>query len=150
MTELFPGVSIIVAGALGGLLNGVTTHNLFLWPRPLPPCPPLRIVRPGLFINVLIGIVAAIGTFRALTGAWTLAGTAVNYWIALATAAILGGLAARLVTQETDKRLLRAALLKACAAPAAHPDLATVMASAPAHAVLDAATDLTPRFRSLR
>ena len=138
---------IPVAGAVGGLLNGVVSHNRFLWPCRLAAYSPFNIIRPGLALNVLFGTVAATGAFRAFTG--DMSETPRNVLLALGIAFVLGSLAARWMTNEADKRILRAALLRACAAPAAHPDTVKAMASAPPHAALEAANDLAPRFHGL-
>jgi hypothetical protein len=144
-----PGVWIAVAGGFGGLFNGIASHNRFLWPRRLVSYPPIRLVRPGLAANILVGAVFAAGVFQAFAhgvhGGWSSG----RLMFALAAALICGALASRCTSGESDKRLLRAALIKACAAPAAHPDVCGLLASAPAHAVLEIADDLAPRFRGL-
>jgi hypothetical protein len=151
MFELEPSVLwMAAAGGVGGLLNAAASHNLFLWPDRLLAEPPIRIVRPGLAANVLIGAAAAAGVFEAYTYGVSRVWPLGSLLLALVAALVVGALAARWMTNETDKRLLRAALIKACAAPAAHPDICHIVASAPTHTVLEIADDLTPRFRGLR
>jgi hypothetical protein len=150
MAELWrSGFWIPVAGAVGGLLNGLVSDNRFFWPRRLAADAPRNIMVPGLALNVLVGGVVATGVFRAFTDGVSLSDAPQNAPLTVGIAFILGSLAARWMTSETDKRILRAALLRACAAPAAHPDTVKAIASAPPQAALQAANDLAPRFHGL-
>jgi hypothetical protein len=135
------------AGAAGGVVNAIVSHNRFLWPFRVPP---VRVVMPGLVANIVVGACAGLAGARAFSGAapdlWT--APAGSLALALGGALVTGGLAARLITNEVDVRLLRAAASRACAAPAAHPDTARAMEVAPPYEVFQTAKDLTPRFRS--
>jgi hypothetical protein len=119
------------------------------WPSRLTACGPRTIIIPGLALNVLIGGVIATGVFRVFNGGMSVSDAAEQAPLTVGIAFVLGSLAARWMTNETDKRILRAALLRACAAPAAHPDTVKAMASAPPQAALQAANDLAPRFHGL-
>lgn len=151
MTQVeMPAVWMAVAGGLGGLLNAITSHNVFLWPTRIAVSPRIRVVRPGLAINVLTGGVAALGTYEAFAGVAGARGAvmpSMTLGLAWVVALALGALAARWLTSEADKRLLRAAACRACTAPAAHPDTAATMEFAPPYEVYKTAETLALRFR---
>ena len=63
---------------------------------------------------------------------------------------LIGSLGARWLTNEADTRLLRAAVCKAAAAPAADPATIREMEIAPPAALLETATALEPRRATLR
>ena len=150
MGEFGPFAWLAVAGAAGGVLNACVSQNLFLWPVRVSASSRLRIVRPGLVLNALVGAAASFGALLAFGGAApaVIGASSGRMLLALVAAVVTGALAARAITNEADKRLLRAALSKACSAPAAHPDTARAMEIAPPFEVFRAACELTPHFRT--
>jgi hypothetical protein len=131
------------AGAGGGTVNAVMTANLRLLPSRLVRGSGPNLFRPGLLVNVVVGAAAAACTF------WMFAGAASPLPGAIVGLAI-GSLGARLITDEADKRVLRAAACKAAAAPAADPATIREMELAPPSDVLKAATALEPCRATLR
>jgi len=127
---------LVLAGATGGILNALLSDNVFLLPH-FVSIGKRRIVRPGLLVNVAVGGLAIFSAFRALedvscsppimSGGRLLA--------AVLGAVIMGALSARWVTDEADKRFLRAAVRVASTAPAAHPDTVRAMEVAPPYVV---------------
>jgi len=130
---------VSVAGGLGGGLNGLLTDNRFWWPSGVTVAAGKRLVRPGLLVNAAIGSAAA-KVLHLLGGSDLLAAPLPG----LAAAAITGWLAARCLSSAVDNRLLRAALSKACCAPAAHPDATEALIRASPYAAFEAACELTP------
>jgi hypothetical protein len=63
-------------------------------------------------------------------------------------AIMVGVLGSRWLTNESDKRLLRLAILKASTTPAAHPDTVQAIEVAPPHVVLALAASLEPRLQA--
>src|SRR5258705_326462 len=124
-------------GSVGGALNAVLTDNLSWRPSRVMVSSHRRIVRPGLAANIFIGAAAAFGSFLALTGGGCPAGgRSIGSSLMVVLAGMFIGLAAaRWMTNESDKSLLRAAACKACAAPAAHPDTVRAIEVAPPYAV---------------
>ena len=153
IAQIGPPVTwFVFAGVAGGFLNALVSDNLFLWPVRITASPQMRILRPGLVLNMLIGIGASMAARRAFGGlapATTTVSVA-DLVLALVGGVCAGALAARWMTNEADKRLLRAAVSKACAAPAAHPDTAHVMEIAPPYDVFVTASDLVLHFRPSR
>lgn len=139
-------VWITGAGAAGGVMNALVTGNLNLLPLRVTNGASPGLFRPGLVVNILIGAALSAGTF------WTFAGiegvqprTAGGILLGTVVGLVIGSLGARSITDESDKRLLRAAACKAAASPAADPATVREMESAPPHAVLKTATALEPR-----
>lgn len=139
-------VWITGAGAAGGVVNAVATKNLNLLPSRLANGGGPSLFRPGLVVNIVSGAVVSAATF------WTFAGldgagppTAGGVLLGIVVGLVVGSLGARSVTDESDKRLLRAAACKAAASPAADPATVRKMELAPPHAVLKTATALEPR-----
>jgi hypothetical protein len=118
---------VAVGGALGGVVNALTTDNGFLLPRKEPASDGTMIWRPGYLGNTLIGAVAAIVS-------WSLYGPLSAYFIAgtkeaiaansspekvglslasLAGTVLVGVGGARWLSSEVDKNLLRAAAAQA-------------------------------------
>jgi hypothetical protein len=107
------------AGLLGGLVNAILTEDGFKLPQYVLG----EIWRPGFFENVLVGVVAAVASWglygpaagyvlyppSANTGPYTV--TLTRFFAALIIA--IGG--ARWLTNEVDKKLLRAAATSAAA-----------------------------------
>lgn len=115
---------MLALGAIGGTLNALLTDNFKLWPSAIRIAADKRIIRPGFIANVSIGAAATLVLFSALAEGGCVVRDR-SIWSAsmvVVTGMFIGLTAARSVTNESDKRLLRAATCKACAAPAAHPD----------------------------
>jgi hypothetical protein len=137
-----------IAGAAGGVVNAWVSDNRFFWPSRIAASPRLRIVRPGLAVN------AVIGAFASLMGVWAFTAAACARLdvpiatdpIAVIGAVVVGSLVSRLVTDEVDKRLLTAAVSKACTAPAAHPDTAMAIEVSRPYFVFTTASALAPKF----
>src|SRR6185369_138891 len=104
-------------GAVAGAINAAVTNDASSWPRFLRLGTPRRlIVRMGLLGNLAVGAAAAVAVSWAIT-----IGPSDTLLTALIDCAI-GFMATRVITNEGDKALLRAAVLKAAAAPAADPE----------------------------
>ncbi len=138
-------LAMLGLGALGGAINALLSHNLHLWPSVVAGGHG-RLVRPGLALNVALGALAALEVSLAFRpeGAWVGQGSGVGLRPAV-TGILVGMLASRWLSAEVDKRLLRAAVNKACQAPAAHPDTLQTIDVAPPHEVYAAADRLMPR-----
>lgn len=141
---------VAVAGALGGLVNAMTSDNGFVRPR-LETASGLSILRPGFVGNVIVGAVAA-----ALS--WALYGPAANALVvapagqaaevtvglalsALGGATVVGMGGARWLSAEVDKRLLRAAAGEAAGAKG-DTDMAVKIVSASPAAALQLAREM--------
>jgi hypothetical protein len=139
------------AGAIGGALNALATDNLHLWPSQDAGAGGRRLVRPGLAGNVMSGMGLSACTFCLLVGSgcaqWTNADDAL---LPIVVGVALGAIGARSITNESDKRFLRAAVSKAAAAPAADPGTIREMELLPPYAVLKTATALEPRRAVMR
>jgi hypothetical protein len=144
-------VWIAGAGAIGGALNALATDNVHLWPSQDAGAGGRRLVRPGLAGNVMAGAGLSACTFCLFAGnsctRWTNAGDAL---LTLVVGVVLGSIGARAITNESDKRILRAAVSKAAAAPAADPATIREMELLPPYAVLKTATALEPRRAAMR
>jgi hypothetical protein len=138
---------VVACGAAGGALNALLSHNVFLLPSRLALSTRVRVVRLGLLANLAIGAAAAIGAYYAFAGLGPARAEVTVGDLALAFFAslLVGAIAARAATDQTDKRLLRAAVSKACAAPAAHPDTVRAIDVISPYAVFVAASELAPR-----
>jgi hypothetical protein len=134
----------LALGAGGGAVNAVLTQDTQLFPSIMQIAPRRRLVRVGLLGSIAVAAAAAMAAIWVLTAADCHESSGDT--VALSTAGFLVGLAAsRWVTNETDKRLLRAAVCKAAAAPAADPVTIRRMEEAPPHSVLSEADRLMPR-----
>jgi hypothetical protein len=141
---------VVAAGALGGVVNAFMTDNGFALPRhETTPDKSVTILRPGYFGNVMIGAVAALiswGLYGPLssmiivsTGKATEANTTpapVGLTLASFVGAILVGIGgAKWLTNEVDKKLLRATAAEA-ASKQPSPDASQQIAQAnPAQAL---------------
>lgn len=114
-------VVILVSGAVGGVVNAIITDNGFIKPRE-EVVDKVCIIRPGVAGNVLLGSIAAFiswGLYGSYSGAiifGALATQSADVSLSLSTisGAILIGIGgARWLTNETDKRLLKAAAVTA-------------------------------------
>jgi hypothetical protein len=122
---------IAIAGAIGGVVNALVTDNGFLLPKSERADAGTTVIRPGFLGNVLIGAVAAViswGLYGPLS-AFLVAGTRQALesnsspekvglsLAALVGAALVGVGGARWLSNEVDKKLLRAAAAQAADKP---------------------------------
>jgi hypothetical protein len=133
-------LTVCGAGAVGGLVNALLTDNGFFLPRE-EKSDHMAILRPGFLGNILIGMVAALSSwgfyssFASVEVFQPLPASA-SFTLANVVGAMLVGMGgARWLTNEIDKRLLRAAAVTAASAPAA-PAAAQDMAAASPASVL--------------
>lgn len=127
MIELLSSlVWISLAGTLGAVANAVLADNACWWPSQVVVDGQRRMARPGLLVNLAAGAGAA-GGAGAL---WSSTAATPFEWRALAGAVFVGWLAGRCLTGAADIRLLRAALSKACSAPAVCTESASAIARA--------------------
>jgi hypothetical protein len=132
---------IFLAGAVGGVVNALISDNGFILPR-TEQTGGNSIIRPGFLGNILIGGVAACvswglyGPFAAVsivggpTSPAGSAGAAAGLLLSSLVGAVLVGVGgARWLTNEVDKKLLRAAAGAAATTPS-NSDLAAKMATA--------------------
>jgi hypothetical protein len=142
-----------VAGAIGGLINAIVTDNGFILPRPNKTSGGAQIWQPGFIGTILVGAFAA-GVNWGLYGPFTNnfifgkdatttpSSEAVTFGFTLAsvvTAALVGFAGARWLTNEVDKKLLRAAAGEAAGANA-DPSGAAALATATPASALERAT----------
>jgi hypothetical protein len=134
-------LSVLVSGAVGGVVNALISNNGFPLPKRVQ-VDGIDVLRPGVLGNVLMGGVAAViswGLYGPASGTIIVGGRPATDTMALTLSAIAGALlvgagGARWLTNEVDKRLLKAAASQA-ALSAARPDLAARLTVAPpAHA----------------
>ncbi|MFL6237105.1 MAG: hypothetical protein ACJ76N_28505 [Thermoanaerobaculia bacterium] len=129
---------VVLAGALGGLVNALISDNGFLFPKNDTTSTGQKILRPGVLGNIIIGLTAALVFWLLNTDADTLGAT-----LTLTTktaksfgGAILAGVGgARLLTSEVDKRLFQAAAAEAIAAKAEPAAANKIRAASPAQAL---------------
>lgn len=119
------GCSLLVfaAGLIGGMVNALMTDNGFALPQDHPLETGATVIRPGFLGNMLIGGVAALiswglyGTFSAvdIIGKATPGGaTLPSFPLSGLVGALLVGVGgARWLSNEVDKKLLRAAATEA-------------------------------------
>lgn len=132
---------IIVAGAVGGLVNALMSDNGFIMPR-AEKIGDVRVLRPGVFVNIIIGIVAACIS-------WGLYGPMAAYNIigvpsaqsdpSLTLSALVGALlvgvgGSRWLTNEVDKSLLQGAAAKLASSPSDKDKAVEVALASPAQA----------------
>jgi hypothetical protein len=137
---------VCAAGGAGGIVNALLTDNGFILPR-TETATQVKIIRPGVIGNIIIGAVAA-GISWGLYGPFNLAvvfgatppsaDPLPQPYLTLAAlvGAVLVGIAgAKWLTNEVDKKLLRAAAGEAAARPS-KPDAAReIMLAMPADAL---------------
>jgi len=137
---------ICAAGAVGGLVNALMTDNGFFLPSEQQ-CNSSVVVRPGFLGNILIGIVTALtswGLYSSFGSVELLQAfpATTSFTIASVIGAMLVGMGgARWLTNEVDKRMLRAAAAEAANAPASPTTAQQMIAASPAR-VLDIAQKL--------
>jgi hypothetical protein len=141
MTGWLPALLALAAGALGGIVNALTTDNGFIFPQFAPVSGGGRIWRPGVIGNMVVGAIAALVS-------WALYGPAAGLpvgdfkaeltWAGFASAVLIGIGGARWLSAEVDKALLKGAAAAAADKPA-NPQLAGKIGTlAPAEALAEA------------
>src|SRR5215210_5917351 len=140
---------IFVAGLIGGVINALLSDNGFVLPRPEDSAG-IKIYRPGFLGNMIIGGIAACiswGLYGPFAGGFVAGGpppdvnsAPVGVALSALMGAVLVGIGgARWLTNEVDKKLLRAAGTEAAQANPT-PNLARAFAAAsPANALKMAA-----------
>jgi len=134
-------------GAGGGLLNAAVTDNLRLLPAFVKSSRGTRhVLRIGLAGNVGVAALASGACLWALgvSGSYGHPANAGQLLTVLCASVCIGFGAARLATNEADKRLLHEAVCKASAAPAAPPDTVRAMETAAPWVVYTTTTELMP------
>jgi hypothetical protein len=139
---------ILGAGAVGGVGNALITDNGFPRPR-WEQANGTKILRPGIFGNVLLGAFGALVTWGLLSSVSTLVifsgnqAMLADLTVGTFVGAVIAGLGgARVLTAEVDKNLLRAAASQAAmATPDSQRAGAIAMSSSPA-AALDIAKNM--------
>lgn len=114
---------VSAAGAVGGVINALLTENGFILPKQ-EAVEHGSIIRPGIIGNILIGAAAAAiswglygpfaATFIIGSGAEPMSGIGISL-SSLAGAILVGVGGAKWLTNEVDKKLLRAAATEAAA-----------------------------------
>jgi hypothetical protein len=131
-----------MSGALGGIINALTSDNGFIVPRE-ETIDNVKIVRPGFAGNILIGAIAAFvywGFYGAYSGTslyGALTSTGIDgiglTFSSVALSIIVGIGGAKGLTNEVDKNLLRTAAVTA-AAKQSFEDSQKMAVSTPAQA----------------
>lgn len=135
--------AIFVAGVIGGIVNAFMSDNGFVFPRVTG-----GIVQPGGVGNAFIGGIAAVvswGLYGPFAGTPIFSGQAApaaGFTLSALVGAILVGISgARWLSNEVDKRLLRAAGVAAARQPS-RADLASEFTTATPAAAFRAASAL--------
>jgi len=105
------------------------------------------IVRPGLAVSVIVGLVSALTARRGLVGSCDMDLDNVPVLLLAGTSVLIGAVSAHALTRRADVRLLHTAVCRAAASPVAHPDTIAAMEVAAPAAVLEAASRLVLRHR---
>jgi hypothetical protein len=137
-------VIIFAFGAVGGVVNALLTDNGFILPKKEKQGD-TKIIRPGFLVNIFIGGIGALVT-------WGLYGPFAQVFIiggtndpnigttGLSLSSVVGGLlvgvgGARWLTNEVDKKLLRAAASKAASGQSSDQKAIRISAASPAEAL---------------
>jgi hypothetical protein len=134
---------IAVAGALGGVGNAVSTDNSFALPRPLKDGKVTIAWQAGVVGNIIISVIAALISWGLYgpSGAFLVVGappvgstpTPVTLTVAtLATAVLIGYGGARWLTNEVDKKILKATASAAASGDASKEKATAIANSNPA------------------
>jgi hypothetical protein len=146
---LWKYMTIIFAfGAVGGVVNAMLTDNGFILPKKEQQ-DNTKIIRPGFLVNIFIGGIAALvswGLYGPFAGVFIIGGTHDPNLgsTGLSLSSVVGGLlvgigGARWLTNEVDKKLLRAAASKAASGQPNDQKAIRISAAAPAEALRIAA-----------
>jgi len=139
---------IFAFGALGGVVNALLTDNGFILPKK-EQRDNTKIIRPGFFVNIFIGGVAALvswGLYGPFAAVFIIGGTNDPnlYSTGLSLSSVVGGLlvgvgGARWLSNEVDKKLLRAAASTAASGQPNDQKAIRISAAPPAEALRIAA-----------
>ncbi|MEJ2137808.1 MAG: hypothetical protein P8X86_21535 [Desulfofustis sp.] len=146
---LWKYMTIIFAfGAVGGVVNAMLTDNGFILPKKEQQ-DNTKIIRPGFLVNIFIGGIAALvswGLYGPFAGVFIIGGTHDPNLgsTGLSLSSVVGGLlvgigGARWLTNEVDKKLLRAAASKAASGQPNDQKAIRISAASPAEALRIAA-----------
>ena len=142
---LWKYMAIIFAfGAVGGVVNALLTDNGFILPKKEQQGD-TKIIRPGFLMNIFIGGIAALvswGLYGPFAAIFIIGGT-IDPNIGttgLSLTSVVGGLlvgvgGARWLTNEVDKKLLRAAASKAASGQPSDQKALRISAAPPAEAL---------------
>jgi hypothetical protein len=136
-----PVVLVFVAGALGGILNALTTDNGFIFPTFATISNGARIWRPGVLGNLIVGAIGAVVSWALYSPSAGLPigdFNAALTWAGFASAVLVGVGGARWLSAEVDKSLLKGAAIVAATKKENLQLASKIGALAPA-AVLEAA-----------
>ena len=133
---------VFVAGAVGGVINALLTDNGFILPKS-EDASGNKILRPGVIGNVLIGAVAAViswGLYGPFSDFTIISDkpntTSPSITVAAFVGAILVGVAgAKWLSNEVDKKLLKAAASAAANGKPSADASIEMMAATPARAL---------------
>jgi len=141
----------LIAGALVGGATAAFADERTIWPR-LSRVPGMRVFRPGLTVAMIVGAATSGATLAVQLGTMSCGGSGSFDWmpITVTPALAVSTLTVRLLIGASQRRLLRAAVLEASAAPAAHPHTVEALASASAAQMYAIAAQLAPRVRRSR
>lgn len=138
MAGWLPVLLAFVAGALGGILNAVTTDNGFIIPKLAAMPDGASIWRPGILGNLIVGAIAAVVS-------WALYGPSAGLpvgdfkaeltWAGFASAVLVGVGGARWLSAEVDKTLLKGAASVAAGKQANQQLVAQMSTLSPASAL---------------
>lgn len=139
---------IFAFGALGGVVNALLTDNGFILPKKEQQ-DNTKIIRPGFLVNIFIGGVAALvswGLYGPFAAVFIIGGTNDPnlYSTGLSLSSVVGGLlvgvgGARWLSNEVDKKLLRAAASTAASGQPNDQKAIRISAAPPAEALRIAA-----------
>ena len=135
---------IFVFGAIGGVVNALLSDNGFILPRKEEQNN-TRIIRPGFLVNIFIGGIAALvswGLYGPFAEVFIIGGTidpqAGSTGLSLSSvigALLVGVGGARWLTNEVDKKLLRAAASRAASGHPNDQKAIRISAASPAEAL---------------
>jgi hypothetical protein len=132
---------IMISGAFGGLINAILSENGFILPRE-EESENVNIIIPGVIANILTGAAAGF-IFWGLTESNTMSviygpgneGAEITLTVYGVATALLAGIAgARYLTNEVDKRLLKAAASNAAASRPSTEDSEKISNASPIQA----------------
>ncbi len=146
---LWKYMAIIFAfGAVGGMVNALLSDNGFILPQKGAQ-DNSRIIRPGFLVNIFLGGIAALvswGLYGPFAEVFIIGGTndpdigTMGLSLSSLVGALLVGIGgARWLTNEVDKKLLRAAASIAASGPPSDQKAARMSAASPADALKIAA-----------
>ena len=137
-------VIIFAFGALGGMVNALLTDNKFIFPQKAA-TDNTQIIRPGFLVNVFIGGIAALvswGLYGPFADVFIIGGTndpdigLKGLSLSSVVGALLVGIGgARWLSNEVDKKLLRAAASLAASGDASEQKAVRISTASPATAL---------------